>query len=462
MKYEEMCKEILTYVGGNTNIADVFNCMTRLRITVNDKSKVDLTKLEKVSGIVKVNVVGKQFQCIIGQQAGDVFSEFVQVSGFNSSDNRAEHRDEQKEKFTWKELGNSILDGISGCIQPLLPAMVCAGLFKFLVALLGPQMLNLLPETSDIIRLLTIVGDAPLHFLPVMIAYTGAKKFGGNVATAFVIGVLMMHPSLIEIVTAGKPFTVYGIPMTLVSYAYSIIPMIMITWLMAHVEKMMKRIVPTMLKTILVPFLTVLIMLPIALCVFGPLGTVIGEYIAGGLLWIPESLGFIGVGIICMLWLPLVTMGLHGAVGTIAMLSFFETGSDSGFMIATIVCMYASAGMMIGFFLKAKNKDNRALGLSCIVSQLLGGISEPGLFGIGLVYKKPYIAMILGAGIGGIISGLLNVSVHVFTGTSTVLNVLGFAGASTSNLVFGILACIVTLIATTIITYVLGFEESAS
>lgn len=450
MKYEQMCKEILSLVGGRENITDCYNCMTRLRLMLADVSKVDIEALKKVEGAMGINVVGSQVQVIIGPQAGAVCKEFCKVAGI---ERKSEIQDEEsakedaqlseKKPMNIKNILNKVVDTIGNCIQPLLPIIVCGGMFKMLCSVLGPSMFNLISESSNLYKLFYMVGDAPFYFLPIMLGYTGAKHFKISIPLGMMMGAIMLHPTLTGIVQAGKSFDVYGIPMKLVDYSSSIVPMILCLWIMSYVSKFFQKIIPDMLNMMLAHLCTMLVMLPLALCVLAPAGTVIGNTIANALLALPNYIGPFGVAIVCLVWPLLVIVGIHMPIGMMALTTFFAVGHEDVIFIADSLQHFTIMGVALAFAIMAKNNKQRSLGLTSFTSIFLGGVVEPTLFGIAVPHKKFLLSLMLGNCIGGLFAAVFGVGIYAM-GTSNILNIISFTGGTSHNFVFGILSCVVS------------------
>lgn len=448
MKYEQMCQEILPLVGGKENITSCYNCMTRLRIVVADLEKADLEGLKKIQGVLGINVVGQQIQCIVGQKAGNICKEFCEYAGISQdaavSDPGMEKLDKGAEKkaFSPKDIPNKILDVMSNCIQPLLPIIICASMFKLSCTLIGPTIFGLVAEESDIYRLLTFVGDVPFYFLPIMVGYTSAKYFGVSIPLGLAMGGVLLHPTLTGIVSAGEPFTVYGIPMQLVDYSSSIVPVLLCVWVMSYVDKFFHKVLPDMLKFMLAHFLTLAVMLPIGLCVLAPAGNVIATSIAGAFVKIPELLGPVGVGLVCLVWPMLVAVGMHMPVAMLAFGTFLTVGHEDVCFVADNLQHYVAMGVALAFAVRALTKEDRTLGISSFVSMFLGGVIEPTIFGIAFPYKRYLGALLLANGIAGFFASLFHVGAYALS-SSNIFGVLSFSGGTNHNLIFGILSAVV-------------------
>ena len=466
MKYEQMCNEIIAGLGGADNIADAYHCFTRLRVTPKDTSKVDEEALKKIKGIMKLVIANTQYQLVIGTQVNDVYADFCQILGLEEKaavddkpDTKSAEAPKEKKKITPKYIFDVIVDAISGCIQPLLPGIICAGMLKMIVSVFGPTILGIIPEGSNLLTVLTFAGDAPFYFLPVMIGYTGAKKFGMNPVTGLILGALLLHPSFTAIVEAGEPFTVYGIPATLVSYASTVIPMILVTWVASYIEKGLNKIMPNMIKMMAVMPLTVLIMLPLEFCLLAPLGNNIGVALSGVILAIPNLFGPIGLGIIAAVYIILVMTGMHLPVIMAVAVTFFSVGHEDVILSSGQFATMAVLGMCLGFFLRAKKEENKTLGLSCFTANLLGGVSEPAIYGIMLEYKRTWIYQMIGAGLAGVFAGFTHVGFYTITSGASFISWMSFAGGDSRNLVCGCIALVIAFVASFLLTWIFGFGE---
>lgn len=465
MNYQEIATTILEHIGGKSNVSYATHCMTRLRLTLKDKGIIDDEFIKAMPNILGTKTIGTQYQVIIGPDVEHVYSEFCKLIGLVENKGIQELVEEdsviQKEKLTIKKVMNNIMDAIGACVAPMLPIITAAGLLKMIVAVLGPSMLNLLPETNDFMRLLTLVGDAGFYFFPIYVAYSGAKKFGANIPIALFIAGVLLHPSLIGIVQEGEPFTVYGIPMVLTTYSTSFVPMILITWVMSYVEKLLNKYIPNSLRALLYPLLLILIMLPIALCILGPLGTLLGEGVANAIISLHGVLGPVTIGLVGALWPLLIVTGMHQALIAIGLSYIATAGCDTSILVGAIISNYPLIAIGLVYLIKAKTAESRSYGSSSLITLTLGGISEPTLFGIILRFKKSILYMLAGGFAGGFYAGLMNVAVY-FVGSGNLLVALGFGGANPNSLLHGVIGCIIGFIVTFVLAMMFGFDSNVS
>lgn len=461
MNYETIATEILALTGGKENISSAAYCMTRLRLTPKDRGLVDDEAVKKLNGIIGTKSVGTQYQIIIGPDVEYVYKSFCRQAGIEENVRMEERPDEDllKEKLTLKKAAGRTVDAIGACVTPMLPIITAAGIMKLIAALLGPGMLNLLPETSDFMRLLALAGDAGFYFFPIYTAYAGAKRFGANIFMALFLAGILLHPSLIEIASAGEPFYVYGIPMTLTTYSSNFISMLLITWVMSYVEKGINKIIPNSLRALLYPVLLTLIMLPLALCILGPMGAIIGQGIAAGIVALHGLLGPVTIGIVGALWPLLIVTGMHQALIAIALSYMASAGYDNSILVGAFISNYPMIAIAVSFLLKARTAENRGYASSSLLTLAAGGISEPTLFGIILRYKKVIPYMMAGGFAGGLYAGIMKVAVY-FVGSGNLLVCLGFAGENAQSLPHGVAACVIAFIVTMVLCMAFGFESS--
>lgn len=453
-KHEELGIKVLALVGGEANVSFLTHCVTRLRFNLKDQSVVDQAAIKAVPGILGCQFSSNQFQVIIGpevQQVFDVISPLV--------DSDAKVVDEgPKEKLTLKNAANKLLTNFTSCIIPVLPVIICAGMLKMVVAIFGPTLLNWIQADTGLLTILTFAGDAGFYFLPVFLGYATAKHFKSNVFIGMLLGAILLHPSFVATLTENKALDFIGLPVTPASYSYSVLPAVMVVWVMVYVRKFFDKYIPGTLKMILVDSLTVLVMLPLALCVLGPLGSILSVYLNSAFLTLHDVFGPFGIGLIAALFLLLIITGMHHAVNMAALVALTANGFESVVFVGATAATLAVLGANFAFILKAKKAENKSLGITATVMQAVAGVVEPTLFGIFLPNKKIMAAHAIGAFCGGTLMGFLGVKAYMLTG-SNVLILAGFLGADMNNFLYACLGSGVAIIVAFIAVYVLGFEE---
>ena len=356
-------------------------------------------------------------------------------------------------------MGSNILNYLSGSIAPLIPIIMAAALFRTIGAILGPDILGILSTDSHLYVLFDFVYDAGFYFFPIYLGYTAAKKLNTSTALGMFVGGILLAPDFMAMIGTDVSFTVFGIPCMLNDYSTTIVPILLAVWVMSYVHKFFSKYIPTVISTIFTPFCTILVMLPITLCALAPSGNFIGQYLAQFLNWFSSVGGGFAVGLMGAAYSFMVLTGMHGPIVLMAISSFVATGTDTLVFIGGGVSMFACCGMALGAALRLKNKEDKALGVSCMLTGLLSGITEPALYGIGIRYKRPFIGLALGDLVGGLYAGFTHVTYHVMI-SILVLAPLSYTAGGTTNMINGTIASILALVVSTVITYFFGFTKA--
>lgn len=460
-KLDELASAVLNAVGGKDNVISVTHCITRLRFNLKDNSIPKDEEVENIEGVIGVMRTAGQFQVIIGQTVDKAYAALCEVGGFKP-DAISDEVEQKEEKLTVKSVFSKFLNVLSGCLTPLIPMLIAGSLFKTIVAICGPDMLNVLSAESDLYVLFTFVGDAAFYFFPIVIGYTASKQFGVNPILGLFLGGILVHPTLTALVNAGEVFTVYGIPCSLQAYSATIFPIILSVWVMSYVEKFFNKVIPAALKIVFAPFLTIVVMLPIALCVLGPLGAFIGQYICEGILSLGDFGGIftiLAIALIGGLWEFLVISGMHWLLISTLIMVVSTNGSESLVGAAVVAASFSVGGMCLGAALRQKKAEERSLSLTYVIAQVIGGVTEPGLYGIGFGYKRPFIGMVAGGFAGALYGGIVGLTAYNLVPVASFLALLSYSGASTMNFVNGCISAAIAFIVSAVVTYVLGIEN---
>ncbi|HEV7948848.1 MAG TPA: PTS transporter subunit EIIC, partial [Glaciihabitans sp.] len=309
MKYEKNAPEIVEAVGGLDNIRSVYHCVTRVRFDLVDNDKVNTAALQAVAPVMGTNIQGRQFQVIIGNDVARVFEAIT--AAYPSLKTSTETVTPADASAPGKKANplTKLLDFIAGVFAPILPAIAGAGLLKGFMALFVS--LGWADNTTDTYAVLTAISDGVFYFLPMLVAVSAARRFGANMFIAMGVAGALLYPALITLMSSGDAVDFLGVPVTAVSYASSVIPILLAVWLMSWVEKGMNKITPGAIKTLVVPLVTLIVVVPITLVALGPLGSFVGEGMSGGINWLLNN-GGVFAGIIIGGLLPLIIMtGMH-------------------------------------------------------------------------------------------------------------------------------------------------------
>ena len=455
---QEKAAGIIEAVGGKDNVVSATHCMTRLRLILKDESLVNDDAVKAVDGIIGTVRSGGQYQIIVGQSVPKVYDEVVKL-GVAAGGAVDENPDAAAaEKLTLNVIGKNILNYLSGSMVQLIPVMISAAMFKTLQVLLGPDLLGIISAESDFYQLMDILYNAGFYFMPIYIGFCAAKRLNVSTIMGAYMGGVLIAPGLIEVVNAGEPFKVFGVSIRLVNYAQSVMPILLCVWLMSYVEKFFKKHIPDSLSTIFVPFLTMLVMVPVSLWIAAPLGAIIGDYLGAALNWLAAHGGFVAVMIIAALWEFLVMTGMHQVILLPGIMNLLMGNPDKCVMVAGGLATWAAFGMALGAFLKLKDKKEKSLAFGYFISGLVGGVTEPALYGIGAKYKRPFISLMIGGAVAGLYAGLTGVTCYLL-GATNFLSILGYVAGGTANLINSIIASAIAMFGTAALVYFFGFDK---
>lgn len=447
--YAEIADTLIAALGGKENITRLFHCMTRLRFYVKDRTKINEKEILKVSGISGVNWHEDQFQVIAGNEVNEMYKA-LENKGVPTDDAPA------AESQSSKSVVSKIIDSITGCMTPMIPALTAAGMIKVVLSLLTT--FHLVTDTSSTYQVISMIGDVTFYFMPFLIAANAAKVFRVNQSLALFIAGVYLSPAFVSMVASDVAITLFGLPITKATYSYSVIPVILMVWITHYIELLVDRITPKMVKLILNPTLVILISAPIALIVVGPLGTIIGNGLAVAINFLSAKLGFIIVGILAATSPFIVMTGMHHALTPIGLNAIATGGTDSLIFVSQVCSNIAQSGSSFAVAVKSKDENMKQLASAAGVSALMG-ITEPALYGVTLKLKRPVVAAAIAAGIGGIVGGLLHVSLYI--AQNCIMAIPAFIGEKgMSNLLYGIIMIVVSFVASFVLTFIFGFEDA--
>ena len=453
MSYEKLAKEIVQGVGGEKNVVSLIHCATRLRFTLKDNSKADKAALQKNDGVITVKESGGQLQVVIGNTVPEVYNAIGNVSGILNESKSPSKSSGSGGQGAKKGIG-SIVDVISSIFAPLLGVMAGAGILKGL--LLIASNFEWLQKTDTTYIILYAAADALFYFLPMLLAATTARKFGGNMFTALTMAGALLYPTIIQLKTDGVATHFFGIPVVMMSYSSTVIPIILSVIVMSQLEKVCNRFIHDSVKNFLTPLISLVIMLPVTLIVFGPFGVYVGNAIADGLLSAFSFSPLIAGAILGASWQILVIFGVHWGLVPVFINNIAVFGKD-GIKPAATASVFAQTGAAFGVMLRTKNKKLKTLAGSATVTALFG-ITEPAVYGVTLPLKRPFIAGVIGGAVGGAIIGQAGTQAFASgaPGLLTLPIFYGPGGQGFPGLIIGITA---SFLVSAILTYVMGFKD---
>ncbi len=447
MDKKSLAQAILNQVGGPSNITQISNCATRLRMNFKNEKLVNLEALKKIPGVLDAVYKSGQYQIIIGTDVANVCTEIgklghVEIAAGPSASKKSGGKLDQ------------LMDVFASIFTPVIPAITAAGMIK---AILVVCVLFGMSKQSQTYAIINFIADSGFYFLPIMLAFSTAKKLGCNPYLAAMIGGMLLHPNFTALVAEGKPLSIWGLPIKLISYSSSVIPIILAVWLMSYVERFADKISPKPIKFFTKPVLTILIVAPITLVVLGPLGSSIGDCIAIAIDFVNLHASWL-VSTLMGAFMPLLVLtGMHWSFLPILMTSYTTYGYESIMGPGSLVSNICQSSAALCVALRTKNKNLKQLASSAGITALLG-ITEPAMYGVTLRLKKPLIAVMIGGASGGLYAGIMGV-VRYTSGTPGLLSLPIFIGENPMNIVNACIAALIGFIVTFILTWILGFED---
>ena len=453
--YRKLAETIISNVGGKDNVKDVSHCMTRLRFGLKDNTKVNTAELEKLDDVMRVVVIGGQYQIVLGGIVDEVFEETCKLLGDGVKINEQLIEENLDTDTTPKKVKpvEKLISLLSGIVSPIIPAMLAAG---FITALAKLAVLAGVPETNTTIQLLSVAGDVLYGFFPIFIGWSAAKYFGANISITLMVVGLLVYPNFSNVFANFENVNFLGLPVTNVYYGSSVLPAIFTAFLLAKLEKLLRKVLPNALRSIFVPFLSALITIPLLIVVIGPIGVWGGELFANLFRSTYELSPILAGAIIGGIWQILIIFGMHIAIlGLVSAPNIAMYGRDTIIMThaPSLICQI-TAGLAVALKAKDKKIKKNALTLS-LTSFFSGNVIEPVMYGVNLKYKKPFIAVCLGGAVGGAITGAAGAG----TVAAVALSIYTFPvylGAGFGGLMLG---CLVGGLVTFVLTYIMGIDE---
>ncbi len=489
--YQHTAKEIVRLVGGRENIANVTHCATRLRFILNDTAKADREKVSKVPGVITVVEAGGQFQVVIGNHVKDAYRF---VSELAELENKTELQQTNAPKVGFF---SRIIDVISSIFAPFLYALAACGILQGILSVLTA--VGWLSDTSGVYRILNFVSWTGFTFLPVLIAITAAKKFEVNPFIAVIAACALVHPDYNNMITAANllglnsadpavqdlmrmavenpdvsslvsgvlgipvsapPLDFFGLPVQMLSYTSSVIPIILAIWVLSYIQRFFEKILPSVVRNILTPLFCIAIIVPLTLLVFGPVGSAIGGAI-GGVYNYLYNLGPVIAGIfVGGLWEILVIFGVHWGITPVTVGNYATLGYDT-FTALQAAAVFSQAGAALGVFLRTRDKEIKGVALPSAITAIFG-ITEPAIYGVNLRLKKPMICGCIAGAVGGAIAGAFR-SVSWSYNMPGIATLPAFFKAGYTTQFFGlILSILVSFLLGAVLTYIVGVDSKKS
>jgi len=421
-KYEELAKVIIENVGGKENVISLAHCYTRLRFKLHDEKKAATEVFKDMDGVVTVVQSGGQYQVVIGNEVGDVYDEIVKSQGIAGASSEA--ADEAPDKNM--SLLDKFVDIVSGIFTPILGVLAASGMIKGFTALFVA--LSWVDAKGGTYQILQTIGDGLFYFFPIFLGLTAARKFKMSEFSGMAIGAALVYPAL-SVIMKGEPLyqmfagTMFsspvqieflGTPVILMNYASSVIPIIVAIYFGAKVEHALLKSIPSMVKGFMVPFFTLLIVIPVTFLVIGPISTWAGQLVGAATTGIFNFSPILAGLFIGAFWQVFVIFGLHWGLVPIMINNISISGADP-IVAMSFAASFAQTGVVLSILIKTKNKKLKALSIPAFISGIFG-VTEPAIYGITLPRKKMFIISCVGAAIGGALLGFFHAQYYMLGG----------------------------------------------
>ncbi|MDF1510295.1 beta-glucoside-specific PTS transporter subunit IIABC [Robertmurraya sp. DFI.2.37] len=448
MDYKQTATAVLKNVGGKENVSHFEHCSTRLRFSLIDSSKANVEKLEEVPGVIAVKM-NAQCQVVIGNEVVEVYDEVIKLLGPNIGHNEAADQPKQKQK-----IGSVILDFIVGVFQPLVPAIAGGGVLKSLLLLLS--VLGLIDSSGQTYTILNLIGDAPLYFLPLLVAVTTANKLKVNPLVALsAVGALIL-PSMSALL--GEGAQLFSLDIKNIAYSYQVFPAILTVLLYAQIEKWFTKVSPKPIRIFFVPMMSLLITVPISLLILGPIGFTLGQGFTTVILAIFDKVGWIAVALLATVLPLMVATGMHKAMVPYAVTTMSELGKEVLYLPASLAHNISESGACFAVALRTKDKTLKSTAISAGISALFG-ITEPALYGVTLQNKKVLGSVMIGSFFGAIFIGIAGVQAFVTVGPGLASLSMFISEELPKNIINAIIGLVISFVVAFVAAFILGKDQ---
>ncbi|MBR3250213.1 MAG: PTS transporter subunit EIIC [Erysipelotrichaceae bacterium] len=436
--YKALADGVIANVGGVENVESLAHCVTRLRFKLKDDAKADKEALGKVPGVIKVLTASGQLQVVIGQDVGEAYdailANYKVAAGGEVEVDPAETKGDKK-----VDIAGTLADLVSGIFLPFMSAFMGAGLLKGILVLLTT--FNLLPKDSSTYAILYAVADGTFYFLPMFLAYSAGKKFGGNPFVTMAIAAAMLYPNFAAL-SSAENVNFLGIPVTMISYSSTVLPIIVAAYLQSVLEKFLNARLPKVIRSIFVPLIVMVVVFVLVVLVVGPVTDIAGKAIANAIKAALDFAPAIGGFLMAALWPVMIIFGVHWGMVPIVMNNHAVLGYDY-ILPLTVGTNFGIAAAVFAISLKSKNPETKELAGTAAVSAFVGGVTEPAIYGVLMKCKKVFACVLLANGIGGAICGVM----HVTRDVMITVNGLTLPAIAAVYGPWGIVAIVISMVA---------------
>lgn len=461
-KIDQTAQQILDIVGGTENIISAAHCATRLRLVLKDESIAKTEELSNVELVKGQFSSSGQYQIIIGAgTVNEVYHSFIKIANITES-TKEEVKKEADQKMNAVQ---KLVKLLSDIFVPIIPALVAAGLLMGINNVLtsqglffeGKSLIDMYPNITDLANMINIFANAAFVFLPILIGFSATKTFGGNPYLGAVMGMIMVHPDLLNAYGYGDAvlnnkvpvWKIFGLTIEKVGYQGTVFPILAASFILAWTEKRLRKMIPSVLDNLLTPLLSVFITSFLTFTVVGGILRTAGNLLADGLVWLYDTFGLIGGAVFGFIIAPLTMTGMHHSLLPIDIQLVAAGGS---FLLALVSCNnVAQGGATLAAMLLTKDEKMKSIAVSSGISALLG-ITEPAMFGVNLKMKYPFYAALVGSAIGGAYAAFT----HILNAAPGPAGVIGFVSIQAGSVLHFLIAVIISFVSGFLLTLLLS------
>ena len=449
--YPKLAKDIIREVGGKENIVNATRCATRLRLVLKETPEGAKEKVQGLTGVITVVENSGQFQVVIGTHVGEVYENVMKNLNLEALS--------EEEVETKQPILNRIIATMSAVFAPFIYILAAAGILQgilILINLFWPQF-----ATTGTYEILSLISWTPFAFLPVLIGITASKHFKCNTFIAVTCCAALINPTWVEIakrITEGEVVNFLFFNLTGVTYGSSVLPPLFLVLVLSYLEHFLSKRIPEIMKALLVPFICMVVMVPLTILIIGPLTNGGAEAVAVGFNLLMEKAPLLGGILIGGLWEIFVIFGVHWGITPMVMANFSIYGYDA-FQAFQTLAVIAQIGAAIGCFIKSKNSELKKVALSASVTGIFG-ITEPTLYGVTLRLKKPFICACVGGAISAAVMSFFNTVYYAYAGLPGILTIVNAINpANTKGFIGMVIGSVLAIIVPMILVLIVGFDD---
>lgn len=455
--YSKPAELIVSAIGGKDNVKEAFHCITRLRFYLHDKSKVDITKIKKINGVLGAQFSGEQLQIIIGNEVADYYDAVISIIGKEKESNNSTEKSDSKKNKSWKEIisWKNLFSTLAAIFLPVVPALAGTGMIKGIVTLI--QMYTKVPASNGPLQVLVMASDCVFYFFPFLVAWSAARRFKTNIPISLALAGVLLYPTMTAGLAAGKKgIDFFGLNIPFVKYASSSIPIILtvlaLSWLYPRIDK----ILPKVLRFVFTPMIVVLIMVPVELIALAPLANYISLGLAALVNWLFKVSPIIAGLVVGSTRSLVVLSGMHLSLGAICIQNLAKYGYDVLLPINTMGTLaMCGAGLGTWFYIRKTHYDKlKQVSMSAFISAVIG-ITEPTIYGLLVKYRNVLYATMIGGGVAGAFVAFFKGTASAYV-NSCLLSLPVFAGR---GFVYVCIGMVIAFVVTFVMVQVLGVGD---